>query len=162
MENTQKETRRVFGNLLAETGRIAAGAQDNSGKLQSICDLLRKSVPYYDWVGFYVADAPAKTLRLGPFSGAPTQHTRIAFGQGICGQAAERKETFVVRDVSRESNYLSCGIHVKSEIVVPVMREGEVVAELDIDSHTRDAFTDPDRVFLEKVAGIVSCLFRAG
>jgi GAF domain-containing protein len=159
MENTEKETRGGFGNLLAETGRIAAGSRDDSGKLQNICDLLRKSVPHYDWVGFYVADAPTKTLRLGPFSGAPTQHARIAFGQGICGQAAERKETFVVRDVSKEANYLSCSVHVKSEIVVPVMRDGEVVAELDIDSHTRDVFTAKDRVFLEKVAGTVSCLF---
>ena len=162
MENTEKETRGGFGNLLAETGRIAAGPRDSSAKLQGICDLLRKNVPHYDWVGFYVADAATKTLRLGPFSGAPTEHARIAFGQGICGQAAERKETFVVQDVSKEANYLSCGIHVKSEIVAPVMRDGEVVAELDIDSHTCDAFTGQDRLFLEKVAGIVSCLFRAG
>jgi GAF domain-containing protein len=159
MENAHKKTRGGFGNLLAETGRIAAGSLDNSGKLQSICDLLRKSVPHYDWVGFYVADAATKTLRLGPFSGAPTEHTRIAFGQGICGQAAEKKETFLVRDVSKESNYLSCSIHVKSEIVVPVMRDGEVVAELDVDSHTPDAFSEEDRAFLEQVAGIVSSLF---
>ena len=158
MENTEKETRGGFGHLLAETGRIAAGCLDNSAKLQSICDLLRARVPHYDWVGFYVADAPTKTLRLGPFSGAPTQHARIAFGQGICGQAAERKETFVVRDVSRESNYLSCSIHVKSEIVAPVMRDGEVVAELDVDSHTPDAFSEEDRAFLEQVARTVSCL----
>ena len=145
--------------LLHEIERIAAQAGEDTGKLRKICDLLRAGVPRYNWVDFYVADARAKTLRLGPFAGAPTEHTRIAFGQGICGQAAERKQTFLVPDVSKETNYLSCSIHVKSEIVVPVMRDGEAVAELDIDSHTRNAFSGQDRAFLEQVAGIVSALF---
>lgn len=84
---------------------------------------------------------------------------RIHFGEGICGQAAERKETFIVQDVSKETNYLSCSLKVKSEMVVPIFKNGKVVGELDIDSHTLSPFTSDDREFLENVCSIVSSLF---
>jgi len=81
---------------------------------------------------------------------------RIPFGRGICGQAAERKETFVVQDVSKETNYLSCSPEVKSEIVVPIMKDGRVLGELDIDSHSLAPFTDEDREFLENICRLIS------
>ena len=74
------------------------------------------------------------------------------------GQAAQREETFVVQDVSRETNYLSCSPHVKSEIVVPVFKDGAVAGEIDIDSHALAPFTQEDREFLEKAATLLAKL----
>ena len=91
--------------------------------------------------------------------GDPTIHVRIEFGQGICGQAAEREETFVIQDVSKEENYLSCSVNVKSEIVVPIFKDGKVVGEIDIDSHQLAPFSEVDRVYLEKLAEQIAELF---
>lgn len=128
--------------------------------LQDICVILKDKICYYDWVGFYLVDqAKGNELVLGPYVGSSTEHVRIPFGHGICGQAAERSETFVVSDVSKESNYLACSPNVKSEIVVPVFKDGKLVAELDIDSNVLGAFNQEDRRFLERVADLVSQLF---
>lgn len=96
---------------------------------------------------------------LGPYVGAATDHTRISFGQGICGQAAEREEAFVIQDVSRESNYLACSLTVKSEIVVPVFKEGVVVGELDIDSHVLSPFSATDWQQLVRLCELLSIIF---
>lgn len=128
--------------------------------LLEICHLLKGAVPHYHWVGFYLVDPHKEDeLVLGPFVGAPTDHTRIRFGQGICGQAAERRETFVIQDVSQETNYLSCSADVKSEIVIPIFKKGKVVGELDVDSHELAAFTAEDRAFLEKTCERLSSFF---
>jgi len=130
-------------------------------KLLEICKLLEVNVPHYNWVGFYLVDRKnPEELVLGPFVGEPTEHVRIPFGAGICGQAAERKLTFIVQDVSKEANYFSCSPEVKSEIVIPIFgKQGEVLGELDIDSHYIEPFTQKDRNFLEKVCKYVSELF---
>jgi GAF domain-containing protein len=99
-----------------------------------------------------------RELVLGPFEGEPTEHVRIAFGKGICGQAASVKKTFVVQDVSKETNYLSCSSKVKSEIVIPIFRERKFVGELDVDSHVASPFTVKDEIFLTKIAKKVSAL----
>ena len=112
-------------------------------------------------MGFYLTDPNAeRELVLSPFAGAPTEHVRIPFGHGICGQAAERKQTFIVPDVAAETNYLSCSPMVKSEIVLPILKQGEILGELDIDSHTIDAFSEEDRTFLLKVCYAVSRLLQ--
>jgi len=148
--------KKEFGFMLESIQEIVGVASGNTAKLLAIARLLKNNVPHYDWVGFYLVDPEKKKeLVLGPFEGAPTEHTRIPFGRGICGQAAERGETVLIQDVSREDNYLSCSINVRSEIVVPIFREGKVAGELDIDSHQVDAFTNEDREFLEKVAELV-------
>ncbi|MCX6827111.1 MAG: GAF domain-containing protein, partial [candidate division Zixibacteria bacterium] len=126
-------------------------------KLGDICRFLKKTVPGYDWVGFYLVDlTKERELILGPFDGEPTEHVRIPFGRGICGQAAESEKVLIVEDVSKNINYLSCGIKVKSEIVLPIWKEKKIVAELDIDSHTASAFDANDQAFLEQVCDIVS------
>jgi GAF domain-containing protein len=129
-------------------------------KLQNICKLLSENVRVFDWVGFYLVDPDAdQELVLGPYVGEETDHTRIPFGKGICGQAADTNETFVVQDVSQEDNYLACSVDVKAEIVVPVMKNGEFVAELDIDSHTKDSMTQKHRRMLEEVCEIIAPIF---
>ena len=136
---------------------VASEGNTRDEKLHAICELLEREVAHYDWVGFYLVDpARERELVLGPFVGAPTEHTRIAFGQGICGQAADTEMTFVIQDVSQETNYLSCSPHVKSEIVVPIFKDGAVVGEIDIDSRALAPFTDADNVFLEQVAALVA------
>jgi len=146
--------------LVDKSREIVEGHGNRDEKLQLICDLLDEKVKIFDWTGFYLADPEAdRELVLGPYVGEATEHTRIAYGQGICGQAADTHETFVVQDVSKATNYLSCSMHVKAEIVVPVMKDGEFVAELDIDSHTRDSISEEHREVLEEICDIVAELF---
>jgi L-methionine (R)-S-oxide reductase len=153
-------TNQDFATLLIAIREIVTSEEtDRDEKLHAICALLEREVAHYDWVGFYLVDpARERELVLGSFAGAPTEHTRIAFGQGICGQAADTEMTFVIQDVSQETNYLSCSPHVKSEIVIPIFKDGAVVGEIDIDSHVLAPFTDADNVFLEQVAALVAAL----
>ena len=129
-------------------------------KLKAVCHLLKNSCSYYSWVGFYAVDEEKpKELVLVSFEGEPTKHVRIPFGKGVCGRAALIGKTLVVQDVSKEMNYLSCSPKVKSEIVIPIFRNKEIVGELDIDSHVASAFTLDDQAFLENIAEMVSGLF---
>jgi L-methionine (R)-S-oxide reductase len=124
--------------------------------LLRICELLKQDVYHYDWVGFYILDQEKNELVLGPFVGKPTPHTHIAFGKGICGQVAASGQTMVVQDVTQVENYISCGLDVQSEIVVPVLKGGKFVAELDIDSHSPAPFTNEDNEFLAKVCDLLT------
>jgi GAF domain-containing protein len=154
------DKQKLFKMLYIEIKAILEGETNTDDKFGNICKLLKNNVGYYDWVGFYFVNPNQKDeLVLGPYEGEPTDHIRIGFGQGICGQAAERKETFVVQDVSKESNYLSCSPNVKSEIVVPIIKETEIVGELDIDSHSISPFTEEDQEFLQEVAKLIANLF---
>lgn len=120
-----------------------------------ICELLKQEVYHYDWVGFYILDQQKNELILGPYVGKPTEHTHIAIGKGICGQVAESGQTMVVQDVTQVENYISCGLDVQSEIVVPVMKNGKFVAELDIDSHSPAPFKAEDSDFLAQVCELL-------
>jgi len=135
-------------DVFEQVKKIIRNNKERDTVLLKICELLNDKVDVFDWTGFYlVSDQQEKMLELGPYVGEETDHTRIPFGKGICGQAAETLDTFVVQDVSEADNYLACSIHVKSEIVVPIMKNSEFKGELDIDSHTKNAIT-PD---LEKL-----------
>lgn len=128
-------------------------------KLLAVCQLLSSSISYYNWVGFYFADQETKTLHLGPYVGAETDHTVIPFGKGICGQVAVSNNNFVVPDVSAQDNYIACSFTVKSEIVVPLFVNGENIGQIDIDSHIIDPFTEKDERFLEFVNEQIATLF---
>jgi L-methionine (R)-S-oxide reductase len=127
--------------------------------LLSVCKLLKQEVYHYDWVGFYILDAKKNELFLGPFAGKPTPHTHIAVGKGICGQVAENAQTMVVQDVTQVENYISCGLDVQSEIVVPILKYGKFVAEIDIDSHSPAPFTPEDSEFLTKICTLLADRF---
>jgi GAF domain-containing protein len=150
-----------YNSLIDSVRQIVArknGTRDQ--KLKEISELLAEEIEVFDWVGFYLVDPDAdRELVLGPYVGEETDHTRIPFGKGICGQAAETNETFVVQDVSKEDNYLACSVHVEAEIVVPVKKNGEFVAELDIDSHTKDPLTQDHRQMLESICDEIAMLF---
>jgi L-methionine (R)-S-oxide reductase len=137
-------------------------SQDNltrDEKLKTLCQLLQDTIAYYNWVGFYFANHENKTLHLGPYVGAETDHTVIPFGKGICGQVAVSNENFVVPDVASQDNYIACSFTVKSEIVVPLFVNGENIGQIDIDSHVLDPFTEKDERFLEFVNQEVAKLF---
>jgi L-methionine (R)-S-oxide reductase len=94
---------------------------------------------------------------LGPWRGPQaTEHVRIPVGQGVCGAAAASGVTEIVDDVNADPRYLACFPSTRSEIVVPIAREGRVLGEIDIDSDRPAAFTDDDRVLLERVAAIAA------
>ena len=125
-------------------------------KLRAICQLLKDNVTYYNWVGFYFKNGDKEELKLKTYVGAPTDHEIIPFGKGICGQVAVSNENFVVPDVQAQDNYITCSISVKSEIVVPMFKDGENIGQIDIDSDTPDPFTEEDERFLEFVNKKVS------
>jgi L-methionine (R)-S-oxide reductase len=133
--------------------------QTRDEKLLNICILLESKISYYNWVGFYFANQNTQTLHLGPYVGAPTDHTIIPFGKGICGQVAISNENFVVPDVAAQDNYIACSFTVKSEIVVPLFVNGENIGQIDIDSNVLNPFTEEDERFLEFVNQEISRLF---
>lgn len=120
-------------------------------RLTELCELLKETIPYYTWVGFYFRNGDKEELKLGPYAGEPTDHTIIPFGKGICGQVALSNQNFVVPDVAAQDNYIACSIHVKAEIVVPLFVNGENIGQIDIDSNIPDPFTEEDERFLEWV-----------
>ena len=150
--------RKVFFDSLTEKiNEVLKSNKSRDDKLKTVCRLLKENVPHYNWVGFYLVDKKRQNeLVLGPFEGEPTEHFRISFGKGICGQAAKLEKTFLVQDVSKETNYLSCSANVKSEIVVPILKKRRIAGELDIDSHVLSPFTKEDKTFLKKIAEMAS------
>lgn len=130
-------------------------ASEMSNKLQQIVDFLYKSFDNYSWIGIYIV--AGNDLILGPWTGLEaTEHTKIPIGKGICGSAASTGKTEIIPDVNDDNRYLSCFVSTKSEIVVPIKKDGRIVAEIDIDSDKKDAFTREDEEFLEKVADMLA------
>ncbi len=154
-------TKEAFDGLIISVKEIANGSMKTDDKLVEITSVLKNSIHHYDWVGFYFVDPCKKyELMLGQFTGEDTEHCRIPFGRGICGQVAESQKTMIVQNVTSEDNYLSCNPHVRSEIVLPIFVDGTFIGELDIDSHTPAPFTALDECFLEQVCEIVSDIIK--
>lgn len=106
--------------------------------------------PRWGWVGVYLVHGDE--LRLGPFAGPPTEHTRIPVGVGVCGTAVAQDRNVVVDDVTELDNYLACSVGTRSEIVVLIRHEGMVVGQIDVDSDDVGAFGPDDERLLEQVA----------
>ena len=109
-----------------------------------------------NWVGFYIADGD--TLYLGPFQGE-VACTKIKIGKGVCGTSFERKETIIVDDVNQFAGHIACSSKSKSEIVTPIIKDGEVKAVIDIDAPIYSRFSSKEKAFLEKAALILKELF---
>jgi len=145
---------------LAEELTNLAGAAPSAEDLMSIIvGRLQERLGHFDWVGFYMIEngglGEDPVLVLGPYVGAVTQHKRIPLNQGICGAAASSGQTVIVDDVKSDPRYLACSLETRSEIVAPVFVKGNVVGELDVDSHTPAAFNDEDRKLVEHCASLV-------
>lgn len=150
--------------IASELQHIANIAPTVEDLMTEIVERLQRHMTKYNWVGFYMIERHAEgdpVLVLGPYIGAPTTHTRITLNQGICGAAASSGNTLIVDDVNSDPRYLACSIETKSEIVVPVRAHGEVVGELDIDSHSPAAFNSEDRSLCELAAALVGRYLEA-
>lgn len=138
-----------------ESIREAVGRESDAQKaLEAAVRLLAAHLSDYTWAGIYLLDGDE--LVLGPFVGKPSPHARIPLGRGICGAAATAKTTIIVDDVNADPRYLACSLETKSEIVVPILLDGEVLGEIDIDSDRTAAFGPGDRDLLERVARLLA------
>ena len=138
--------------LLAQ--QIAALAEDSQplSTLANASALLYEALPDINWAGFYLASGDM--LHLGPFQGR-TACTQIPFGRGVCGTAAATRQVQVVQDVQRFPGHIACSSASRSEIVVPVIRDGKVVAVLDIDSDKLSEFDKMDAEYLEQLCAFL-------
>lgn len=143
--------------LRTEVSELAKASRTAQDLMQAMVKLLHERMLKYNWVGFYMLEPGAQPpmLVLGAFDGAMTPHTRIPLNQGICGAAASSGQTVVVDDVKKDPRYLACSLETKSEIVVPVFVHGQVVGELDIDSHFPAAFTSEHQDLVQHCAMLV-------
>ena len=154
MKSQPRMNRERAKEILSEVDLLIARAQPPAALRKSVVQLLNLE-PTYNWVGLYLVKGGE--LRLDSWSGpAPTTHSAIPLGKGICGFAAKSGRTEIVSDVSKDPRYLQCFANTKSEIVVPVMNEGKVVAEIDIDGDIVNAHSSMDREFLEALAAKIS------
>ena len=141
-----------FADLQVPIERILNNREETITKrLHNICQLLHDRIPHYDWVGFYFRNEDREELKLKTYVGEHTEHDIIPFGKGICGQVALSNKNFVVPDVQAQDNYIACSLTVKSEIVIPLFKNGENIGQIDIDSNVTDPFTEKDERFLEFV-----------
>ena len=112
--------------------------------------------PDLNWCGFYLVKGD--TLYLGPFQGE-VACTIIPFGRGVCGESAKEKKTMIVPNVLEYKNHIACSSRSRSEIVVPIIKNGEVVGVIDLDSPLLNRFTDKEKKELEEISKILSELF---
>lgn len=147
----------TYDDVLSNVRFAIEQAPSSEEAMTQAVQVLKEQMPDYSWVGIYLLDG--QELRLGPFRGAPSPHTRIPLNQGICGAAASTKETIIVDDVDADPRYLACSLATRSEIVVPIMRGNDVLGEIDIDSDKKAAFGPADRELLEAVAGLLAQKF---
>ncbi|CAH8768252.1 GAF domain-containing protein [Paenibacillus dendritiformis] len=129
---------------------LIEGEPNLIANLANASALLWQGLKEINWAGFYLMDESKEELVLGPFQGLPAC-IRIPLGRGVCGAAAREQRTLVVPDVHAFPGHIACDAASRSEIVVPMMKEGRLVGVLDIDSPVTDRFQEPDREALEKM-----------
>ena len=140
-----------YATLLPQLKALVESENDDIANMANISACIMDTFRFW-WVGFYrVIDG---VLVLGPFQG-PLACTRIKKGKGVCGTAWQNEETIVVPDVEQFPGHIACSSLSKSEIVVPVFRNGSVISVLDIDSENLGTFDETDRIWLEKVAALL-------
>ncbi len=148
-----------YRELLAAADSLTGGEPDAVANMANVAALLWEFLPDLNWAGFYrVAPArlsPAPELVLGPFIGRPAC-IRIPFGRGVCGTAAESRATQLVADVHAFPGHIACDAASASELVVPVLREGAVVAVIDLDSPNPGRFTAEDAAGIEALAQLLA------
>jgi L-methionine (R)-S-oxide reductase len=146
--------------LLRELQEFARSAPTAKPVMERIAARLHEKMTRYNWVGFYLVDPEDPGILLvGPFAGSFTPNARIPLNTGLCGAAATERQTIVVHDVSKDRRYLAGSSLVKSEIVVPILVNNRLAAELDIESYFSTTFTEPEQTFVESCAAIVGRYF---
>lgn len=143
---TPRDAERILSSLRESPAR---GAELRRYAMELLTDL-----PGYDWCGIYRLEG--NLLILDEFVGAPTEHTRIPVGSGVCGTAIAERRNQVVEDVRAVDNYLSCSVSTRSEIVVLIQTQEEILGQIDIDGHEVGAFDKSDETLLEEIARLLA------
>jgi len=143
----------LYRELVAAADALTAGEPDAVANMANVAALLWQLLPELNWAGFYRAIGDG--LVLGPFCGKPAC-IRIPFGQGVCGVAAVSGESQLVADVNAFPGHIACDPASRSELVVPVHRDGAVVAVIDLDAPRAARFDDEDRAGIEALAALLS------
>ena len=153
---TRQET---YELVITQVKHLVSDESNLVANLANVSSLLKNTFEDYLWVGFYVADPDSpEELVLGPFQGRPAC-TRIKFGNGVCGTSASKKQTIIVDDVDQFPGHIVCDSLSKSEIVVPIILNGNVRAVLDVDSDKLSNFNQTDSRYLEELVNILTPLF---
>lgn len=141
----------TYALLAQQAEALFHGEPDRIANAANLASLIWHSLPDLNWAGFYLYDG--RELVLGPFMGKPAC-VRIALGKGVCGTAAASRETQVVQDVHAFPGHIACDAASNSEIVVPLVRDGQLLGVLDLDSPLTGRFDEADRAGLERVAAL--------
>ncbi|PGU36747.1 GAF domain-containing protein [Bacillus cereus] len=136
-----------YETVIKQLDTLLTGEPNVVANLSNASALLNQFLDRVNWVGFYVTEG--NQLVLGPFQGMPAC-VRIPFGRGVCGAAAETKTTQLVADVHQFPGHIACDSASNSEIVVPIVKEGNIIGVLDIDSPEKNRFDEVDQRYLEK------------
>lgn len=144
-----------YESLLPQIKGLLEGEPDIIANLANIVAALKEQFDWL-WTGFYIVrSSSASELVLGPFQG-PVACTRIRKGKGVCGTSWEKAQTIIVPDVEKFPGHIACSSLSRSEIVVPVIRNNEVIAVLDVDSEELNHFDETDKVYLEKIVELIA------
>ena len=141
----------AYAELARDLRALLAGERDMIANAANTAALIYDALPGLNWAGFYLYKSGE--LVLGPFQGKPAC-VRIALGKGVCGTAAARRETVLVEDVHAFPGHIACDSASNSEVVVPLVKGGELLGVLDLDSPTLSRFSAVDALGLEKLAAI--------
>ena len=147
------DTATLYRDLASALEGLVSGETDGVANMANAAALIWESLPDINWVGFY--RNVGGELVLGPFQGRPAC-IRIPFGQGVCGAAAATREVQLVEDVNAFPGHIACDSASASEIVVPIIRDGELIAVLDIDSPEKARFNEDDRAGCVRLAEILA------
>lgn len=147
----QGEKKAQYESLIPQIESLISYETDLVANLANVVAALKEQFGWF-WVGFYLVKGDE--LVLGPFQG-PVACTRIRKGKGVCGASWEQEQTLVVPDVDKFPGHIACSSLSKSEIVVPVIRDGDVLGVLDVDSDEYDQFDDTDRAYLERIVATI-------
>jgi len=141
----------IYQSLLPQIESLISGETDTIANMANVAAALHDAFGFW-WTGFYRVEG--QQLILGPFQG-PIACTRIPYNKGVCGTAWQRAETVIVPNVHEFAGHIACSSASNSEIVVPILRAGQVIAVLDIDSTDFGTFDETDQLYLEKIAGML-------
>jgi len=145
--------------FITQTQSLAAQQPDVEAFFDDLVRRIQAHRPAWHWVGMYLLDG--ETLTLGPYVGAPTEHVEIPVGVGVCGTAVARNTNIIVDDVRAQDNYLACSLETRSEVVVLIRDQGEVIGQFDVDSDNVAEFDAGDTDFLEGLASVTATKARA-
>ncbi len=141
-----------YQSLLPQIKGLLDGETDVVANMANVTAALKEQFQWL-WVGFYIVRG--NELVLAPFQG-PVACTRIQKGRGVCGTCWQQAKTLIVPDVEKFPGHIACSSLSKSEIVVPIVKDGKVVAVLDVDSESYDFFDDSDKKYLGEIVGLIN------